>query len=90
MACFKAALMTFKGFKGPRNASKANIVNQTEGLQDFRRRQEGHLIIADVVDSVRFIEKHRTATCFYYYYYTIAIVLLLYKVTIIWHYSRKT
>jgi len=23
------------------------IVNQTEGLQDFRRRQEGHLIIAD-------------------------------------------
>lgn len=26
---------------------QANIVNQTEGLQDFRRRQEGHLIIAD-------------------------------------------
>ena len=22
-------------------------MNQTEGLQDFRRRQEGHLIIAD-------------------------------------------
>jgi len=26
---------------------QANIINQTEGLQDFRRRQEGHLIIAD-------------------------------------------
>mmetsp|Transcript_64403 Transcript_64403/g.112448 ORF Transcript_64403/g.112448 Transcript_64403/m.112448 type:complete len:573 (+) Transcript_64403:84-1802(+) len=26
---------------------QANIVSQTEGLQDFRRRQEGHLIIAD-------------------------------------------
>ncbi|CAE8607515.1 unnamed protein product, partial [Polarella glacialis] len=26
---------------------QANIVEQTEGLQDFRRRQEGHLIIAD-------------------------------------------
>jgi hypothetical protein len=26
---------------------QAEIVNQTEGLQDFRRSQEGHLIIAD-------------------------------------------
>lgn len=26
---------------------QAHIVSQTEGLQDFRRRQEGHLIIAD-------------------------------------------
>lgn len=26
---------------------QANIVDQAEGLQDFRRRQEGHLIIAD-------------------------------------------
>jgi hypothetical protein len=26
---------------------QTQVVNQAEGLQDFRRRQEGHLIIAD-------------------------------------------